>query len=129
MEAYNKRLRAIEAAKIKLERETGHVLLEPKNQYCKYCGDAMFVKELSSKKCRRRNIMPDYKVLERTYVEKIRIECNPKIDVKDITKELKLRGYKTKKVDFVEVSKNTKVYFINAEKNVKIKNTIKKGSK
>lgn len=34
-----------------LRRTTGHELLKPANQYCKHCGNAMFVKELSRKKC------------------------------------------------------------------------------
>ncbi len=35
-----------------LKEETGHELLKPANQYCKNCGEAMFVKEQSEKPCR-----------------------------------------------------------------------------
>ena len=41
----------------KLEKETGHVVKGPANQYCERCGDAMFVKELSSKPCKLRSLL------------------------------------------------------------------------
>jgi hypothetical protein len=43
---------SVEDKKIKLLVVTGHELLEPGNQYCKHCGDPMFIEEMSSSACR-----------------------------------------------------------------------------
>lgn len=37
--------------KQRLKNNTGHELLPPANQYCKHCGNPMFVKEQSRKDC------------------------------------------------------------------------------
>lgn len=51
------RREVLAAKKARLKERTGHELLEPANQYCKHCGEAMFTNAAFSKcKGSRENI-------------------------------------------------------------------------